>query len=498
MDQPRHTQTQIAKFVPRNISESLGKLPPSAVDLEETVLGAIMLEKNAIIEVAGFLRVEHFYTEQHREIYSAIQLLFGAGSPIDMKLVVKALRDAGRLEVVGGAYYIAELTSKVSSGANIEAHARVIVEYAMKRSLITLAGRMTQDGYDDTQDIFSLIDRCNLELQEVLDDAIGSKTEMTMVQLCTKAVEATQSIQAGKHSGLDSGYQVLDALLNGFQKTDLIIGAARPGVGKTSYFVQAAKQIAERGSHVGIFSLEMSGIQLVNRLICAECEVDPDKIKKGLMNEQEWGRYMDASGLLSRLPIHIDDTPMMTIFELRARAMKMKVKYNIELIVVDYIQLVKGSGKQGQNRDQELGEISRTLKGIAKELDIPVIALSQLSRAVETRGGSKRPQLSDLRESGSLEGDADIVIFFYRPEYYHITVDEDGYPTHGLCEVIVAKHRNGSTETVKQKFVGRFTKFSPWIMEQHDRQDQQYLATRVKNVLPSEKSIDDFNDNLPF
>lgn len=503
MDQkstPLRTSNKLAKFVPRDISENLGKLPPQATDLEEAILGALMVENNAIIAVAGFLRPEHFYTEVHQEIYRAIQLLFAAGGKIDMRTVVHELRASGKLELIGGAYYIAELTSKVSSAANIEYHGRFLVEYAMKRSLIQLGSMLHHDGYDDTCDVFDLVEKTNLELQEILDGAISSQSEKTILEISTKVVQDVSARQSGKHSGIDTGFPVLDAILNGLQPTDLDILAARPGMGKTALVCQIGKNIAERGEPVGIFSLEMSSMQLVERLITGECEIMSDKIKKGQLDSTEWNIFMEASGKISKLPLHIDDTPFMTILELRARAMRMKAKHKVIMIIVDFIQLIKGSGKQGQNRDQEIGEITRTLKGIAKELEIPVLAISAVSRGVETRGGDKRPQLTDLRESGNVESDADVVMFLYRPEYYKITVDSDGYPTHGLAEIIVAKHRNGALDTVKLKFVGKYTKFMPWEM-QAPRQDQAtYARERSKSPLPSEKSVEDFNNDgdMPF
>lgn len=487
-----------------DIADNLGKLPPAATDLEQDVLGAVILEKNAIIEVAGFLRVEHFYLESHQDIYTAIQQLFAESAPIDLRTVVIRLRELGKLEQIGGAVYVATMVSRVSSAANLEYHARLLVEFAMKREIILLGASMMNESYDETQDVFSILEKGNLLLQEILDNVIASKSDKGMKELAFEVVREQEARQSGKHTGLNSGYKVVDALLNGFQKTDLIIVAARPGMGKTMMAVQALKQIAERGDHVGLISLEMSANQLVERLAIAECEIDGDKVKKGRLDQIEFKRYMDACGSLSKLPIHIDDTPFMTIVELRARAIRMKTKYGIKILAVDYLQLIKGSGKKNQNRDQEIGEITRTLKGIAKELDIPVIALSQLSRAVETRGKAARPQLSDLRESGSIEQDADIVMFLYRPEYYKITEDENGYPTFGLCEVIVAKHRNGSLDTVLLKFLGKFTKFTAW---EFGRVDQQPYIERSKDVLPNEDrqryTVKDVlpkekNDDLPF
>ena len=497
MDQKRHTPERKKPQLVA-IADNLGKLPPQAPDLEAAVLGAIMLERNAILNVAGFLRVEHFYKETHKEIYQAMQALFAASEPIDMRTVVNQLRKDGKIELVGGAYYIAELTANISSAANIEFHARVIVEFAMRRSMILLSAGMQQEAYDDTIDVFDQVDKTNLLLQEILDGAITGTAEQTMLEVSTKVVQEVEARQTGKHKGIDTGYPVIDALLNGVQPQDLIIGAARPGMGKSAWAFQAGKQMAERGVPVGFISLEMSARQIVERLATAECEIDSDKVKKGKLNEEEFARFVEAAGRLSTLPIHIDDTAFMNIIELRARVMRMVTKFKIKAVFIDYLQLIKGSGKPGQNRDQEIGEITRTLKGIAKELDIPVIALSQLSRGLETRGGSKRPQLSDLRESGNIEQDADVVLFLYRPEYYKITVDEDGFATNGMCEVIIAKHRNGSLDTVKQKFTGKFTKFSPWYTD--IRPDQSgYVAKHYKNPLPSEKSIDDVkSDDLPF
>lgn len=480
----------------------LGKLPPQALDLEGAVLGAIMLQKNAIIEVAGFLRAEHFYSEANKTIYEAISLLFSAGAPIDMKTVYHGLRETGKDELVGGAGYISDVCDRVSTAANIEYHARVLVEYAMKRSMIQLANEMNQAGYDDTIDVFSLVDKTNLQLQEILDSAIASKSDRTMLEIALKVLNEVQARQSGVHSGIDSGYTALDAILNGFQPTDLIIIAARPGMGKTAFAMQAGKQIAARGIPVGMISLEMSANQLVERFAIADAEINSDEVKKGKMQEYDHKRFNESCGNISKLPLHIDDTPFMTIFELRARALRMATKFKIKVLIIDYLQLVKGSGRAGQNRDQEIGEITRTLKGIAKELEIPVIALSQLSRGLETRGGTKRPQLSDLRESGNIEQDADIVTFLYRPEYYKIQVDDEGYPTHGLCEVIIAKHRNGSLDTVKMKFIGKFTKFANWEQlgagEGRPRDQSAYVAQHTKNVLPSEKTLDEFDEKDPF
>jgi replicative DNA helicase len=490
------------KSVVRDISESLGKLPPQALDLEEAVLGALMLEKHAMVEVASVLKIEHLYSEQHQEIYKSMIDLFGEGEKIDMRTVVAKLRKNGKLELVGGAYYIAELTSKVSSAANIEYHCRIIIELAMKRSLIQLASTVHSDAYEDTTDVFDIITRLELDIQSLLDRAIGSKVEKSAKDLSFKFIKETEARMAGKHGGIRTGFYKYDQLMDGLHKTDLIIIAARPGVGKSCFALQIGKQVAQSGVPVAVFSLEMSGEQLIGRLTIAESEIDSGLAKTGALNNLEFQRLMDGAGKISSLPLWIDDTPAIGIVELRARAIRLKTKYNIGLLIVDYLQLIKGvdGGQRGITRDQEIGIITRTLKLIAKELDIPVIALSQLSRAVETRGGDKRPQLSDLRESGSQEQDADIIAFIYRPEIYKINLTEDGQSTHGLAEIIIAKHRGGATDTIRQKFIGKHQRFTEWVNEFEPLRDQStYISKHVKNVLPSERTPEDLNSSdTPF
>ena len=455
----RSGSTKIAKLVPRDISENLGKLPPQALDLEEAVLGALMLEKNALTAVIEFLRPEHFYTEQHKEIYQAITDLFKASEPVDMRTVVAQLRKNGKLELVGGAYYIAELTSKVSSAANIEYHARIIIEMAIKRDLIQISSQIQHDAYEDTTDVFDLLDKTEQSIFSISDSNLRKNYD-TMKSLMYRAVSELQKRKEHKDglTGVPSGFTRLDRVLSGWQRSDLIIIAARPGMGKTAFVVSALRNAAVDFNHpVAIFSLEMASLQLVNRLISAEAELESEKIKRGNLAEFEWQQLVHRTNRLSAAPIFIDDTPALSILELRAKCRRLKAEHNIQLIVVDYLQLMKGDS-QG-NREQEIASISRALKGIAKELDVPVIALSQLSRGVETRGGDKRPQLSDLRESGSIEQDADIVMFLYRPEYYDITANEFGESNKGETYVKIAKHRNGSLDTVKLKALLHIQKF---------------------------------------
>lgn len=447
-------------MLPRDISESLGKLPPQAIDLEEAVLGALMLEKNALNSVVEFLKPEHFYVESHKVIYEAIVELFKSSEPVDMRTVVNQLRKQGKLELIEGAYKVAELTAKVSSAANIEYHARVIIEMAIKRTLIEVASQIHHDAYEDTTDVFELLDKTEQSIFEISDSNLRKNYD-SMRNLMTRAIQELQVLKDHKDglTGVPSGFTELDRVTSGWQKSDLVIIAARPGMGKTAFVVSALRNAAvDFKIPVAIFSLEMASIQLVNRMISAEAELEGEKIKRGNLADHEWTQLVHKTSKLSSAPIFIDDTPALSILELRAKCRRLKAEHGVQLIVIDYLQLMRG--EQGGNREQEIASISRALKGIAKELSVPVLALSQLSRGVETRGGDKKPQLSDLRESGSIEQDADIVMFLYRPEYYKITVDEEGMPTQGTGEVIIAKHRNGSVGSVKLKFIGKYTKFA--------------------------------------
>jgi len=485
---PVRAGSKIAKFVPRDISENLGKLPPQALDLEESVLGALMLEKSAVTAVVEFLRPEHFYTEPHKEIYQAIIDLFKATEPVDMRTVVAQLRKNGKIELVGGATYIATLTSRVSSSANIEYHARIIIELAIKRELIQISSQIQSDAYEDTTDVFDLLDRTEQSVFAISDSNLRKNYD-TMKSLMFRAIKELQERKNHKDglTGVPSGFTKLDRILSGWQKSDLVIIAARPGMGKTAFVVSALRNAAVDFNHpVAIFSLEMASLQLVNRLISAEAELESEKIKRGNLADFEWQQLVHKTNRLSSAPIFIDDTPALSILELRAKCRRLKAEHNVQLIVIDYLQLMKGDS--AGNREQEIASISRALKGIAKELEVPVIALSQLSRGVETRGGDKRPQLSDLRESGSIEQDADIVMFLYRPEYYKITVDDEGLPTQGMAEVIVAKHRNGSLDTVKLKFIGKYTKFADF---------EGAPPAGGFGSITRESRLNTFNDELP-
>jgi len=443
----------------------LGKLPPQAVDLEEAVLGALMLEKDALTNVIDILRPESFYKEAHKEIYQAIYDLFQASEPIDILTVTSQLRKTGKIEIVGGPYYITQLTNRVSSAANIEYHARIVVEQSIKRELIRISSEIQKDAFEDTTDVFQLLDKMEQSLFEVSESNVRKEYD-SMKNIMATALEEIQIRREHKDglTGVPSGFTALDRVTSGWQKSDLVIIAARPAMGKTAFVVSALRNAAvDHGQAAAIFSLEMSSVQLVNRLISGEAELEGEKIKKGMLAEHEWAQLVHKTANLTKAPIFIDDTPALSILELRAKCRRLKQQHDIKLIVIDYLQLMSGDSSKsggGGNREQEIASISRSLKNLAKELSVPVIALSQLSRAVETRGGDKRPQLSDLRESGSIEQDADMVMFLYRPEYYGITQDENGMPTQGIGEIIIAKHRNGSLENVQLKFIGKYTKFT--------------------------------------
>ena len=458
-DKPGRSKLGIAPSGIVNLEH--GKLPPQALELEEAVLGALMLEKDALTDVIDKLKPENFYKEVHQKIYQAICDLFSKSEPTDYLTVINELKRNGDLEVVGGPYYITQLTAKIASTANTEFHAHIILQKFIQRELIRISSGVIEEAYDDTIDVFDLLDNAESKLFEVAEGTIrGAPKKMTgLIGQVLKQIEEAKHHKDGM-SGVASGFTRLDRLTNGWQKADLIIVAARPAMGKTAFVLSMARNLAvEFRKPVAFFSLEMSSLQLVMRLISNETELDAEKLKRGQLTMAEWEQLHAQIDKLSDAPLIIDDTPALSVFELRAKSRKLMVKHQLELIVVDYLQLMT-TGTEGKgNREQEISLISRSLKSIAKELNVPIIALSQLSRAVETRGGDKRPMLSDLRESGAIEQDADIVIFLYRPEYYGIDEDDAQNPTNGIAEVIISKHRNGQTGTVKLKFIDRLAKF---------------------------------------
>jgi replicative DNA helicase len=482
-----------------------GKLPPQAIDLEEAVLGALMLDKEALTDVIDILKKDSFYKEDHQMIYEAILDLFQKSEPIDILTVTQELKKRGELEIIGGPFYIAQLTNRVASSANVEFHARIISQKHIQRELIKISSDTIKKAYDETIDVFDLLDGAEAKLFEVAEGNIRRSYE-DMNKLLHKAVKQLEAIsKLDGTSGVPTGFANLDRVTGGFQKSDMIVLAARPGMGKTAFVLSMARNAAvDYKKGVAVFSLEMSSLQLVNRLIASETEIAGEKLKKGNLEPWEWEQLNARIGKLTNAPIFINDTPGLSVFELRAQCRRLKAEKDIQMVIIDYLQLMSASSDGKGNREQEISTISRAVKGIAKELDIPVIALSQLSRAVETRGGDKRPQLSDLRESGAIEQDADMVMFIYRPEYYGITADEDGNSTQGLGELIIAKHRNGSTEDVKIRFQNHLAKFVNWDNDNFDYNAKPSVSVEDdygRQVLKSSNfdSIDeDFPEEPPF
>lgn len=442
-----------------------GRIPPQARDLEEAVLGALMLERDAAAAVIDILKPESFYVEAHRCIYAAIRSLFDNSQPIDLMTVTEELRRRGELELAGGPAAIIELTNRVASAANVEYHARIISEKHIQRKLISISSEIIKQAYEDTTDVFDLLDLAERKIYEITDDNLR-RSYYSVDSLMSSVMTQLEKIRRHNESvtGVPSGFLSLDRVTNGWQKSDLIIVAARPSMGKTSFVLSLARNAAvDFNKPVAFFSLEMSAQQLTQRLIAAETEIPAEKIRRGILEDHEWEQLVHKTGDLAKAKLFIDDTPAINIFELRAKARRLKMQHDISLIILDYLQLMSGTGDaRNANREQEISSISRSLKSIAKELDIPIIALSQLNRSVEVRGGDKRPQLSDLRESGAIEQDADLVLFIYRPEYYKITQDAEGNDTTGMAEIIIAKHRNGATKSVKVRFIHHLAKFIDW------------------------------------
>ena len=439
------------------------KVQPQAIEVEKAVLGALMLDTDAVASVIDILRPQSFYVSIHQKIYECISDLYSRNQPIDLITVVEIMRKYGGLEEVGGPYYITQLTHRIGSAANVESHARIVAEKHILRELIKNSNEVIKKAYDDSTDVFELLDETEQSLFDITDQNVNRQFEKmgNLVHQAIEQIEKLRDQDLGGITGVPTGFSKLDGLTAGWQKSDLVIIAARPSMGKTAFTLSLARNAAvDHNIPVAFFSLEMSALQLVQRLISMEVELESDKLRKGNLKGHEWAQLNDRVTKIADAPIYIDDTPGINIFELRAKCRRLKMQYDIQMVVIDYLQLMSGTGdKRSGNREQEISAISRALKGVGKELNVPVIALSQLSRAVETRGGNKKPQLSDLRESGAIEQDADMVLFLYRPEYYGFDRDDEGNPTQGIAEVIIAKHRNGALDTVKTRFVGKFAKF---------------------------------------
>lgn len=488
-----------------------GKIPPQALDLEEAVLGAMMLDNNSVNDSIDILRTsEVFYDPKHKVIFSAIRDLFATSEPIDLLTVTSRLRKNGELDTAGGAYYLSSLTNKIASAANIEYHSRIIVEKFIQREIIRMSNEILRDAFDETKDVFNVLSHAEEELFAIAQNNMKKSYDDMRTAMGGAMAEIEQARKNSDGvSGIPTGFKDLDRITSGWQRSDMIVIAARPSMGKTAFVLSMARNTAvDYNMPVAIFSLEMSSVQLVKRLISAEARIDAEKLRKGNIEDYEFQQIHSRIKKLSEAPIYIDDTPGISIFELRAKCRRMKQKHDIQMVIIDYLQLMSGgSGKIGGNREQEISQISRSIKEIAKELNVPIIALSQLSRSVEQRGGSKVPILSDLRESGAIEQDADIVSFIYRPEYYGLTEDENG-PTSGMGDIIIAKHRNGALDRVRLRFIGRYARFENVDMFSDENEIENHPPSSMKpdksfddqsnNTITKSSKMDDLDDDYDF
>ncbi|MEN2992805.1 MAG: replicative DNA helicase [Bacteroidia bacterium] len=469
-----------------------GRLVPQALEVERALLGALLIEKDAIAKVVDLLHAEAFYDPRHQKIYAAIRSLFDQGLPVDLISATEALRRQGHLKEIGP-YYLAELTLGVASSANAETYARIIVEKYLLRQLISLAGELTEKAFQEETDAFELLDAAENRLYELSQHHLRRSVQPAQRVLQETLMVLERLRQKNQPlTGVPSGFPELDRMTAGWQKSDLIILAARPSMGKTAFALNLARNAAFAGYPVVIFSLEMSALQLMYRFISLEVEISSEKLRTGQISPEIWLALPQKLERLARAPLYIDDTPSITIYDLRAKCRRLKAEKDIQLVILDYLQLM-GTTQRSANREQEVAAISRSLKALARELEIPVIALSQLSRAVEARGGDRRPQLSDLRESGSLEQDADAVLFLYRPEYYGILQDEEGNSTQGITEVLLSKQRNGPIGKVRLHFLSEYMRF--YSVENMAASSGYTLSSRANDLPPSS---DEEEDLPPF
>ena len=490
---------------PAVINLQQGRIPPQALELEEAVLGAMLIDKKGVDEVIDILQPDAFYKTAHQKIFEAIFQLFQDSQPVDLLTVSSELRKKGKLETVGGEFYLVQLSQRVASSAHIEFHARIILQKFIQRSLIKISNEIIESSYKESTDVFDLLDEAESKLYEVNQGNIKRSSESAQ-NLVIEAKKRIEEISKRDGlSGVSTGFEKLDKLTSGWQPSDLIIIAARPGMGKTALTLSMARNIAvTKQIPVAFFSLEMSSVQLITRLISAETGLSSEKLRTGKLADHEWQQLNVKVTDLEKAPLFIDDTPSLSIFDLRAKSRRLSSQHGIKLIVVDYLQLMTaGTSTKSGNREQEISTISRNLKALAKELNIPVIALSQLSRAVETRGGTKRPMLSDLRESGAIEQDADIVSFIYRPEYYNIDEwdDDERSPSEGQAELIVAKHRNGGLDNIRLKFIGHLGKFEDLDSFDSPFEFQSKMNPNAisSSSLPNpDDAFDDLKDDSPF
>lgn len=458
-----NTNRPIKVLSKQSFDSTYGHLQPQALDVEKVVLGALMIDKDAFSMISEIIRPETFYEPRNMKIYTAIQTLSMNENPVDIMTVTNELKREGTLDEVGGPAYIIELSSHVASSAHIEYHAHILAQKFLARQLISFASTIETKAFDETVDVDELMQEAEGSLFE-LSQKNMKKDYVQIDPVISKAVEILQkaSANSGGLTGVPTGFMKLDEKTSGWQSSDLVIIAGRPAMGKTSFALSLAKNIAvDYHTPIAFFSLEMNNVQLVNRLISNVCEIPGNKMLNGQLSPDEWERLDKNIRRLQGSPLYIDDTPGLSIFELRTKARRLVREKGVKVIMIDYLQLMNANGMRFGSRQEEVSKISQSLKGLAKELDIPILALSQLNRTVENREGleGKRPQLSDLRESGAIEQDADMVLFVHRPEYYHIYQDEKGNDLHGMAQIIIAKHRKGATGDVLLNFRGEFTRF---------------------------------------
>ncbi len=441
-----------------------GHVMPQAPEIEKAVLGALMIDKDAYLEVCELLRPESFYEPRNQMVYEAIQKLSIEQSPVDVLTVTDKLGRLGKLDEVGGPTYVAELSSRVATSANIEYHAKVVAEKALARQMIHYVSVIGKKTFDETYDIKDVVQEAESTLFELTQKNM-KKDYSPLGPIIGRAVDIVEKAHSntGGLTGISTGFYKLDDMTCGWQDSDLVIIAGRPAMGKTAFALSLAKNIAiDQKIPMAFFSLEMTDVQLANRLMANVCEIEGKKLLSGQLDREDWKRLDKNLSYMTEAPLFVDDTEGLSIMELRTKARRLKAEHDIKLIMVDYLQLMTASGMKYNSRQEEVSLISRSLKGLAKELNVPVLALSQLNRGVESREGveGKRPQLSDLRESGAIEQDADMVVFLHRPDYYGIYQSEDGTKDYrGMAEVIISKHRKGATGIIVLGFKGQFTRF---------------------------------------
>lgn len=476
-----------------------GKIPPQAIDVEEAIIGAAMLEPEGLDVAIRMMPVDAFYREANQIVFQAILDLYRANTTVDILTVTEKLRKSGNLEAVGGPIYVANLTANIISSINIETHCKIVLQKYFQRKLITIGSEIVRDGYDDTSDVFELLEKADHDLQKIGEIAAAGSDGVHIAYLVEESRKSLrhreEMVKQGKMTGVATGIIDLNIKTNGWQKSNLIIWASRPGMGKSAVMLKEAKEAAKVGIPVCIYSLEMDAIKLTDRLILSECGIEPEKFRSGWMTDEDWQQFEIAADAMKSLPIYVDDNPIVSMRYIKSHARMMQKKGRCGMIMIDYLQLADmRSEGPGRTREQEVAQASRDAKIIAKSLDVPVHLLAQLSRAVERRGGDMRPQLSDLRESGAIEQDADIVIFIHRPEYYGIECDGEGNSTRGAGEFIIAKNRDGALGIVPFRYNPSLTKI--W--------DYSPDIDTSKGAIPPNKSFVkptltlDLDDDLPF